>query len=138
MTLDHDAKPVCRCDRSVLRQALINIVDNAIKYTPEGGRIRVRVGASAGEAVLEVSDTGPGVSPEAGARIFDRFYRATHPRDDLSGSGLGLSIAKWAVEVNGGRLSLEPAPGGGSTFRITLPSDGPAQRVRNELAHSAG
>lgn len=131
LSVEGDAQPRCHCDRAVLRQALINLVDNAIKYTPEGGRIRVRIAEISAAAVIEVIDTGPGVSTEAGARIFDRFYRATHP-EDLSGSGLGLSIAKWAVEVNGGRLALESAPGGGSLFRITLPLAGPAPKARDE------
>ena len=133
LVLEGGAAPRCRSDRSLLRQALINLVDNAIKYTPERGGIRVYVGESPGAAILDVADTGPGISLEAGARIFDRFYRATHPRDDLRGSGLGLSIAKWAVEANGGRLSLEPTQGGGSRFRITLPTAGSMPRTREDL-----
>jgi heavy metal sensor kinase len=110
-------------DRIVLRQALINLVDNAIKYTPPGGRIRVRI-ADAGGPAVEVIDSGPGVAPEAATRIFDRFDRGHRSVSDGDGggSGLGLAIAKWAVEVSGGRLSLEPAAGGGSTFRIALPA----------------
>ncbi len=110
-------------DRIVLRQALINLVDNAIKYTPPGGCIRVRI-ADAGGPAVEVIDSGPGVAPEAATRIFGRFDRGQRSvfDGDGGGSGLGLAIAKWAVEVSGGRLSLEPAPGGGSAFRIALPA----------------
>lgn len=123
ITIDRETSPHCLADRSVLRQALINIVDNAIKYTPAGGRIHLRVSDSPGGAILDVSDTGPGIAAERGARIFDRFYRAgNEPSTEIKGAGLGLSIAKWAVEVNGGRLHLEKANGGGSQFRITLPS----------------
>jgi heavy metal sensor kinase len=109
-------------DRVVLRQALINLVDNAIKYTPEGGHIRIRVADSPDGPTLDVIDTGPGVAPDAATRIFNRFDRGGRPRsDEGGGSGLGLAIARWAVEVTGGRLSLEAAHGGGSTFRIALP-----------------
>jgi heavy metal sensor kinase len=114
-------------DRLVLRQAVINLVDNAIKFTPPGGRIHMRVTAATSESILEVVDSGPGVPPEARAHIFDRFYRV----DDgglTRGTGLGLSIAKGAVESNGGRLTLESTGATGSTFRITLPRQAEARR----------
>jgi heavy metal sensor kinase len=106
-------------DRQVLRQALINLVDNAIKFSPAGGDIRIRIAATAHEALFDVSDSGPGIADEARSRIFDRFYRS----DDApaGGTGLGLSIAKGAVEANGGRLTLEHSSHGGSTFRIIMP-----------------
>jgi heavy metal sensor kinase len=109
-------------DRVVLRQALINLVDNAIKYTPPGGQIRIRICDAANGPAVDVIDSGPGVAAEAATRIFDRFDRGQQPERDQSGSGLGLAIAKWAVEVSGGRLSLESAAGRGSTFRIALPA----------------
>ena len=113
-------------DRVVLRQALINLVDNAIKYTPEGGQIRIRISESPDGPTVDVIDTGPGVAAEAATRIFNRFDRGPEAScdgrgDARAGSGLGLAIAKWAVEVGGGHLTLEPATGGGSTFRIALP-----------------
>jgi heavy metal sensor kinase len=109
-------------DRVVLRQALINLVDNAIKYTPEGGQIRIRISESPDGPAVDVIDTGPGVAADAATRIFNRFDRGSEARGDgRAGSGLGLAIAKWAVEVSGGHLTLEPAKGGGSTFRIALP-----------------
>jgi heavy metal sensor kinase len=109
-------------DRVVLRQALLNLVDNAIKYSPLGGRIEIRVAQSPDGIVIDVSDTGPGIPAELQSRIFDRFYRVDKARSrENGGTGLGLAIAKWAVEVNGGRLTLEPATNGvGSCFRITL------------------
>ena len=120
VTVDRVGAPWCIGDRLVLRQALINLVDNAIKYAPAGGRIRVRVANEADGATLEVSDTGPGILPERQHRIFDRFYRGAHDHSgEASGVGLGLAIAKWAVEANLGTLSYEP--GGGAAFRITLP-----------------
>ena len=113
----------CAADRLVLRQALINLVDNAIKYTPPEGQIRVRVFGRADRAVVEVVDTGPGIPAERRDRIFDRFYRGTHEASaESNGTGLGLAIAKWAVEANLGQLSYEPGSEGGSVFRITLPT----------------
>src|SRR5438132_5121794 len=109
-------------DRTVLRQALLNLVDNAIKYTPDGGTIEVRVGHETTATTIDVVDSGPGIPSELQPRIFDRFYRVdkSRSRENGGGTGLGLAIAKWAVEVNGGRLTLEPAPSG-SRFRISLP-----------------
>ena len=121
LTIERVGAPGCIGDRLVLRQALINLVDNAIKYTPAGGQICVRVADASDGATLEVSDTGPGIPAERQDRIFDRFYRGAHdPPGESSGSGLGLAIAKWAVEANLGTLSYEPAEGGGAAFRITL------------------
>jgi K+-sensing histidine kinase KdpD len=103
----------------MLRQAVINLVDNAIKYSPVDSQILIKVSASGEQVNLEVSDTGPGIDPERSARIFDRFYRGAYAAD-CRGIGLGLSIAKWAVEVNHGVLTWEGRDGGGSTFRIAL------------------
>ena len=131
ITVERGASPSWIGDRLVLRQALLNLVDNAIKYSPEGARITIRVDESANDAILEVSDTGTGIPEELQSRIFDRFYRVDESRSrDNGGTGLGLSIAKWAVEVNGGQLTMETRNGGGSTFRITLPQNQPL------LAHS--
>jgi heavy metal sensor kinase len=116
-------------DRVVLRQALMNLVDNAIKYSPEGGSIEVHVSQSPDGVAIDVSDTGPGIPEELQARIFDRFYRVDKARSrGNGGTGLGLAIAKWAVEVNGGHLTIEPSNGAGSRFRISLsqPSTTPA------------
>jgi len=108
-------------DRVMLRQALLNLVDNAIKYTPAGGRIDIRVAQGTEGAIIDVMDTGPGIPQDMQARIFDRFYRVDKARSrENGGTGLGLAIAKWAVEVNGGRLTLEPMSGVGSCFRIVL------------------
>jgi heavy metal sensor kinase len=110
-------------DRMVLRQALINLVDNAIKYTQSGGRIVIRVAELGKNKVIDVVDNGPGIPEELRSRVFDRFYRVDKSRSrENGGTGLGLAIAKSAVEVQGGTLSLEPSGGGtGSVFRITLP-----------------
>jgi heavy metal sensor kinase len=108
-------------DRLVLRDALTNLVDNAIKYGPSRSTIDVRVDADAEQATVTVTDAGPGIPVEHRERIFDRFYRVAEGRSrDLGGTGLGLAIAKWAVEANGGRISFE-GTGPGSVFQIILP-----------------
>jgi len=109
-------------DRLALRQALLNLVDNAIKYAPEGTRITARATAAGTEAILEVSDEGPGISPEHQARIFERFYRVDTSRSrEMGGTGLGLSLVKWTAEAHGGSVKVESGAGRGSTFRISLP-----------------
>lgn len=112
-----------RLDESTFKQALINLVANAIQYTPEGGRIAVRVRRSiALGALVEVDDDGPGIAIEHRARIFERFYRVDKDRSRASGgSGLGLAIARWAIGLNGGTLAFEPKRGPGSLFLIALP-----------------
>jgi heavy metal sensor kinase len=107
-------------DRLVVRQALINLVDNAIKFSPQGSRIAIRIGDGPDAVTLDVADSGPGIHGAMRERIFDRFFRAA-AADDAHGAGLGLSIAKGAIEANGGRLTLVSSGEDGSTFRITLP-----------------
>lgn len=108
-------------DRHVLRQALINLLDNAIKFSPPGGEIAVAVTPGPKSIVLDVTDTGPGISPEARELVFDRFYRSPGTSGETAGSGLGLSIARGAVEASGGLLTIERSSAAGSTFRIVLP-----------------
>jgi len=110
-----------RADRLVLRDAITNLVDNAIKYGPQGSQIDITVRADTTEAALTVADEGPGIPAEHRERIFDRFYRVDEGRSrGMGGTGLGLAIAKWAVEANGGAIALVPT-GNGAAFRITLP-----------------
>ena len=112
-----------RCDPAILRQGLINVLHNAIKYTPSGGTVRVVTQhARSGEAVIEVKDNGPGIPAADRQRIFERFYRVDAGRSrEAGGVGLGLAIARWAVEANGGRIEIESEEGQGSLFRIVLP-----------------
>ena len=121
VNVQHDL--TVECDPGIVRQALINLLYNAIKYTPSKGAISLRVTArSAREAVIEVKDTGPGIPVEAHGRIFERFYRLDPGRSrEDGGVGLGLAIARWAVEANGGRIELESQEGRGALFRIVLP-----------------
>lgn len=131
LTVEATGAPRGTGDRVVLRQSLINLVDNAIKYTPAGGRIRIRVADGPDGPSIAVSDSGPGIAPGVRTRIFDRYERGGRSRADaIGGSGLGLAIAKWAVEVNGGQLSLEQSGDAGSTFRITLPRPMAAAQAR--------
>ena len=107
-------------DRLMIRQALINLVDNAIKFAPANTAIVIRVGETQAKVVADVIDRGPGIPESARDHIFDRFFRATGSAD-ASGTGLGLSISQSAVETSGGTLTLEHSDERGSTFRIMLP-----------------
>jgi heavy metal sensor kinase len=109
-------------DRLVLREAITNVVDNAIKYSGRASVITIDVRPEGSQAILTVIDTGPGIPAEHRERIFDRFFRLDEARSrDNGGTGLGLAIAKWAVGVNGGRISVAGGAGGGAVFRIELP-----------------
>lgn len=109
-------------DRLVLREALTNILDNAVKYSPRQSTILVRVERHSDHALVAVADQGPGIPPEHRDRIFHRFFRVDEARTrDRGGAGLGLAIAKWAVELHGGQISVVERPGGGSEFQVRLP-----------------
>ncbi len=110
-------------DAALLRHALLNLVHNAIRYTSTNGRVTVRCSRRDRDAVIEVADTGEGIAPEHQVKVFERFYRVDKTRSRAEGgAGLGLAIAKLAVERHGGRIELESAPGKGSTFAIVLPA----------------
>jgi heavy metal sensor kinase len=112
-------------DRLFLRQALVNILHNAVKYSPVGGTIAVRVHRSADEVFVDVQDSGPGIPLEDRPRIFDRFYRVDKARWRASGgAGLGLSITKWVVEAHGGSIELRGEIESGCVFQIRLPRGG--------------
>lgn len=105
-----------------LRQVLTNLLGNAVKFTPQGGRVTLRASEEAGHILVEVIDTGVGISPEDLPRIFDDFYRGA--RANSAGAGLGLSIAKKIVEAHGGNICVQspcPETGSGSKFTFTLP-----------------
>jgi signal transduction histidine kinase len=122
LTLSAEGPVLVRADEATLRLALVNLLDNAIKYTPPSGAIAVRSWIRGNEALIEVMDNGVGVPIEHADRIFDRFYRVDQSRTgQAGGAGLGLAIAKWAAEANGGRIELESREGCGSTFRLVLP-----------------
>ena len=104
-----------------LKHVLLNLVDNAVKYTGAEGRIRLQLRAEAYEAVLTVSDTGVGIAPEDLPRVFDRFYRASGSDARSRGTGLGLAIARRIVEAHGGSITVDSRVGQGSTFTVRLP-----------------
>jgi PAS domain S-box-containing protein len=104
-----------------LGRVFLNLLGNANKYSHDHGTIHVRLEESPGEAVISVADDGPGIPQRDQARIFERFYRVDSVIGDTSGSGLGLPIARALVELHGGRIWLESAPGRGATFRVALP-----------------
>ena len=104
-----------------LRQMLTNLLDNALKYTPEGGAIRLDARRENDLVLLTISDAGIGVPAADQPYIFDKFYRATNSRHDYTGTGLGLSIVKSIVENHDGRIWLDSRPGTGSTFTVVLP-----------------
>jgi heavy metal sensor kinase len=109
-------------DEDRLKQLLLNLVDNGIKYTQPGGVVRLSLGKDVRQATLRVSDTGIGIPAEDLPHIFDRFYRVDKARSrEQGGSGLGLAIVKWVVQAHGGRIQVESTVGAGTTFTITLP-----------------
>jgi heavy metal sensor kinase len=111
-----------RGDAAALRRALLNLVENAIKYTPRGGKVELRLSVRVGTAEVEVSDTGIGLEPADAERIFDPFVRLDAARSrDTGGAGLGLAIARSIVAAHGGTLSVESGPGSGSRFTLRLP-----------------
>jgi heavy metal sensor kinase len=105
-----------------MHQALLNVLDNAIKYTPDGGDILIRLVRQDNQAVLRISDSGIGISEEHLPHIFDRFFRADQARSqDIQGNGLGLSIVKWIIEAHQGMIKAESTLGKGTLFTIILP-----------------
>jgi heavy metal sensor kinase len=122
MTVEGDRSIIVQADQTILRQALLNLIHNAVKYSPEDGSIGISISASGSSAIIDVRDTGPGIPQEHRAQVFERFYRVDRARARAAGgAGLGLSISRWAVTIHGGTIELENAPGGGSIFRISLP-----------------
>jgi two-component system, OmpR family, sensor kinase len=109
-------------DAGALRRALLNLVENGVKYTPSGGRVEISVAETGGNAVIAVEDTGPGIDPRDAARIFEAFVRLDTARDrESGGSGLGLAIARSIVVAHRGTLAVERTGPGGSRFTIRLP-----------------
>ena len=122
-------------DRDRLEQVMMNVIGNAIKYTPDGGTIRVNAGAVDSKVWMEVSDNGIGIPKSDWNRIFDRFYRVDKARSrESGGTGLGLSIAREIVQRHGGTIGLTDHQGPGTTVRIVLPirQDGFPEEDGNE------
>jgi len=127
------ASPIAfKGDRYRVKQVLLNLIDNSIKYCPAGSQVCIRLFSNSRAAVLEVSDNGPGLETDSLRHVFDRFYRVEKARSrELGGSGLGLAICKSICEAHDGRIEVESRPGEGSTFRVLLPLKDPAPASRH-------
>jgi two-component system sensor histidine kinase KdpD len=121
--------PLVPLDPLLVEQVLINLLDNAIKYTPSDTPIEISAAVEGPAVSVTVADRGPGFAPGDEARIFEKFYRG-HDAGARSGAGLGLAIARGIVEVHGGQITAEPRPGGGALFRFTLPLSAQPPEVR--------
>ncbi|MEZ5649628.1 MAG: HAMP domain-containing sensor histidine kinase [Burkholderiaceae bacterium] len=122
LTLDYpDGLPLTPIDAGLIERALSNLIDNALRVTPQGGEVTVVVRPDTAEMRVEVSDTGPGIAPDEQPRVFDAFYQASKHRATRGSSGLGLAIVRRVAELHGGKAGLTSAPGKGSTFFIMLP-----------------
>jgi len=126
LNLEESSESPIHADESLLRRMILNLLDNAIKYTPEGGRVTVACNRVGDEYVLTITDTGGGIPVELQPRIFERFFRADKARsraeNDGGGAGLGLSISRWIAEAHHGRLELTRSDSVGSTFTAYLPT----------------
>lgn len=113
-----------QADADALRRALLILLDNAVKYTPQGGSVRIALETNDGFAVISVFDTGIGIAIQDLAHVFDRFWRADKARSrEQGGAGLGLSIAKWIIDIHGGSIDVESEPGKGSIFHVRVRLD---------------
>lgn len=116
---------VVAVDRSRMRQLALNLIENAVKYTPRGGQVSVELGSVDGRVTFTVADTGIGIAPGDLPHVFDRFWRADSARtrtSERAGTGLGLAICKWIAEAHGGTIDVQSRPGRGTTFTVGLPS----------------
>ena len=119
---DSSERVMIEGDQARLKQVVVNLLDNAIKYTPNGGRIKLKIAQEEGNAVLDVADDGIGIPPEALPHVFKRFFRVDGSRSrDQGGAGLGLSIVKSICDAHGARVEVSSTPGQGSRFRIRQP-----------------
>ena len=128
--------PHVRADAGRVRQVLLNLIGNAIKFTPAGGSVTVSAAEDHGAVVVCVADTGPGMSPEEAAVIFEPFERAAGARG-VEGAGLGLALTRRFVELHGGTIAVDSDPGRGSAFRFTLPLSSPPKRRASDLSRDA-
>jgi len=130
MEVTTPAQPVVvSVDATRIRQLILNLLTNAVKYTPAGGSVRLQLGPANGKLTLSVADTGIGIAPGDLPHIFDRFWRADSARTrtgERPGAGLGLAICKWIAEAHGGKIDVVSRPGRGTTFTVTLPWDSTA------------
>src|SRR5215467_8922853 len=110
-----------RADERKVKQVLLNLLSNALKFTPEGGTIDVRAAVNDGVAEISVTDTGVGIAPEDQATVFEEFREVGTASRKVEGTGLGLAISRRFIELHGGRIWVKSQVGGGSTFAFTMP-----------------
>jgi signal transduction histidine kinase len=127
VTIELPSRPVVLAvDPGRIRQLLMNLVTNAVKYTAPGGTVTVRLADAAESIALMVQDTGIGIAPGDLPNVFERFWRADIARSrtgEHPGTGLGLAISKWIAEAHGGTIAAQSRPGRGSIFTVTFPKD---------------
>src|SRR5262249_884228 len=119
-TID-DGVGIIRGDERKVKQVLLNLLSNALKFTPEGGRIDVRAAMNDGMAETSVADTGVGIAPEDQEAIFEEFRQVGAADKKIEGTGLGLALSRKFIELHGGRIWVQSQPGKGSTFTFTIP-----------------
>jgi len=117
-----DRVGMIRGDERKVKQVLLNLLSNALKFTPEGGRIDVRAAINDGMAEITVADTGVGIAPEDQEAIFEEFRQVGTADKKVEGTGLGLALSRKFIELHGGRIWVHSQPGKGSTFSFTLPA----------------
>jgi two-component system sensor histidine kinase KdpD len=122
--------PLIPFDSLLIEQVLVNLLENAIKYTPPGTPIEMTAYVEDSYVLIEVMDHGPGLPPGTELLIFDKFYRAQP--DSVRGAGLGLAICQSIIKAHGGRIWAENRPGGGAIFRFTLPLEGEPPEVKTD------
>lgn len=128
-----DNLPLMQGDLDLLRRVLLNLLDNAAKYTPDGGTITLSVQADADSFHFAISDTGPGIPPEDRVHLFEMFYRA-RTQQQQGGAGIGLAFCKLAVEAHGGKIDMRSEPGKGSTFAFSIPRQLPESAIYHEAS----
>ena len=121
--------PLVQIDGLAIEQVLVNLLDNAVEYTPPDAAIAIRASAADGEVAIEVADRGPGLPVGAEKRVFEKFFHAHSQGRSRRGIGLGLAICRGIVQAHGGTIRAENRPGGGAVFRFTLPRNGEVPRV---------
>ncbi|MEQ1795690.1 MAG: ATP-binding protein [Nitrospira sp.] len=123
LTMESQSVPLVQGDAGRLTQLIVNLLDNALAYTPPDGHITIRLNPTPGQVRLQIEDTGAGIAPEHLPRLFERFYRADPARDrESGGTGLGLAIVKDIAEAHGGTVAVESTPGQGTLFTVVLPA----------------
>jgi signal transduction histidine kinase len=140
LELELPREPVeVEADPERLATIVTNLVDNAVKYSPAGGEVRIKLGCADGTALVQVRDEGIGIGADDQAKLFTRFGRVVTPdSQDIAGTGLGLYLSRELARLHGGDITVDSAPGRGSTFTLSLPvrvgSSAPARAGRREIA----